>query len=71
MKKTYIVLIVLAVLAMAVGGWAFVSTNDAVKTAERAHATVYNEYCDLRTHVEQTSLTVTEDGADFTLSLKK
>lgn len=62
MKKTYIVLIVLAVLAMAIGGWAFVSTNDAVKTAERAHATVYNEYCDLRTHVEQTSLTVTEDG---------
>jgi len=62
MKKTYIVLIILAVLALAVGVWAFVMTNDAVKTAERAHAAVYQEYCQMRSNAEQTSLTVTEDG---------
>ena len=62
MKKTYIIGIVLAVLVLVVGVGAFVLTENAVNDAEAAQAAVYDQYQQLRTNVEQTALTVTEDG---------
>lgn len=62
MKKTYLIGIILAVLVLAAGVFAFVMTNNQVAVAEAAQARVYEQYQQMRRNVEQSSLTVTEDG---------
>lgn len=62
MKKTYLIGIILAVLILVAGVGAFVMTNSSTDAAEAAQASVYSQYQQLRSNVEQTSLTVTEDG---------
>ena len=62
MKKTHIIGIVLAVLILAGGVAAFLWTGNAVRGAEAAQKTVYDQYRQLRANVEQSKLTVTEDG---------
>jgi len=62
MKKTYLIGIVLAVLILVAGVGAFVMTNNGTDAAERAHTRVYDQYRKLCSNVEQTALTVTEDG---------
>ena len=62
MKKTYLIGIILAVLILAVGVGAFVLTGNQVEAAQAAQAQVYDQYQQMRRNVEQSTLTVTEDG---------
>ena len=62
MKKTYLIGILLAVLVLAAGAYAFVTTNDSVVAAEAAHTAVYDQYQQMRRNAERTSLTVTENN---------
>lgn len=62
MKKTYLIGIILAVLVLAAGGYAFITTSDSVAAAEAAHTAIYDQYLQMCRNAEQSSLTVTEDG---------
>lgn len=62
MKKTHIIAIVLAVLALAAGTMGFLWAADAVRDAEASHSAVYQLYQAMQQNAAGASLTVTEDS---------
>lgn len=62
MKKTYLIGIIAAILILALGVGAFLFTRDKVEQAEAAHGQIYEQYLQMRHNVEQSALTVTENG---------
>lgn len=61
MKKTHIIAIVLAVIALAAGTIGFLWAADAIRDAEASHSAVYQLYQTMLQNATGTVLTVTED----------